>query len=73
MPALFEFEMALAACDPSSGLAPDGSSWWSVHYFDRRGVWTASAMGMSRAEAIKKARNRRRRARKEALNACKKK
>jgi len=64
MPALFEYEMALAAVDPWK-LREDGSNNWSVHYFDRLGRWTASATGMSKHEAMKKARNARRRARKE--------
>jgi len=49
--------MALAAVDP-----------WklrSVHYFDRMGRWTASATGMSKAEAKKRAAKGRRRARRE--------
>ena len=66
MPALFECEMALAAVDPFRGLRKDGSSYWSVHYFDRMGRWTASATGMSKVEAKKKAAKARRRARKEA-------
>lgn len=64
MPVLFEHEMALAAVDPWK-LRPDGSSNWSVHYFDRMGRWMASATGMSKAEAKKKAAKVRRRARKE--------
>jgi len=55
MPALFKYEMALAAVDPFCGLRKDGSSYWSVHYFDRMGRWTASATGMSKVEAKKKA------------------
>ena len=65
MPALFDHEMALATVDPFRGLREDGSSFWSVHYFDRMGRWTASATGMSKAEAVKKASKARRRARKE--------
>jgi hypothetical protein len=64
MPALFDYEMALAAVDPWQ-LREDGSSNWSVHYFDRMGRWTASAMGMNKADAKKKAAAARRKARKE--------
>jgi len=64
MPALFDYEMALAAVDPWK-LREDGSSNWSVHYFDRMGRWTASATGMSKADAMKKAAKGRRRARRE--------
>ena len=63
MPALFEYEMALAAVDPWRGLRDDGSNYWSVHYFDRLGRWTASATGMSKDEAKKKAAKSRRKAR----------
>jgi hypothetical protein len=65
MPALFDYEMALAAVDPWK-LRTDGSSNWSVHYFDRRGCWTASATGMSKNEAKKRAARDRRKARKKA-------
>jgi len=65
MPVLFECEMALAAVDPFRGLRKDGSSYWSVHYFDRMGRWTASATGMSKADAKKKAAKGRSRARRE--------
>jgi len=65
MPALFPHEMVLAAVDPFRGLRDDGSSYWSVHYFDRMGRWTASATGMSKADAKKKAAKGRRRARQE--------
>lgn len=64
MPALFDHEMALAAVDPWK-LRPDGSSNWSVHYFDRLGRWTGSATGMSKDEAKKKAVRVRRKAREE--------
>jgi len=62
MPALFDYEMALAAVDPWK-LREDGSNNWSVHYFDRMGRWTASATGMSKADAKKKAAKKRRKAR----------
>jgi hypothetical protein len=64
MPALFDYEMALAAVDPWK-LRADGSSNWSVHYFDRMGRWTASATGMPKDVAKKKAAKARRHARKE--------
>ena len=64
MPALFDYEMALAAVDPWK-LREDGSSNWSVHYFDRMGRWTASATGMNKADAKKKAAKGRRMARRE--------
>lgn len=67
MPALFEYEMALAAVDPWRGLMPDGSSYWSVHYFDRIGRWTASCTGLSKAQAKRKAAMARRRARRESV------
>lgn len=51
MPALFEYQMALAAVEPFRGLRDDGSSYWSVHYFDKMGRWTASATGMSKKDA----------------------
>jgi len=65
MPALFPHEMVLAAVDPFRSLRKDGSSYWSVHYFDRMGRWTASATGMSKADAKKKAAKGRRMARRE--------
>ena len=69
MPALFAHEMALAAVDPWRGLREDGSSYWSVHYFDRLGRWTASATGMGKAAAKRRAADARRKARKEARKA----
>ena len=54
MPALFDHEMVLAAVDPFRGLRDDGSNYWSVHYFDRMGRWTASATGLCKVEAKKK-------------------
>ena len=62
MPALFDYEMALAAVDPWK-LRKDGSSNWSVHYFDRLGRWTASATGMCKRDASHKATKARRKAR----------
>ena len=68
MSALFEYEMALAAVDVYRGLRGDGSNYWSVHYFDRLGRWTASCTGMSKSQAKKKAKAARRRARNETNN-----
>lgn len=64
MPVLFDHKMALAAVDPWK-LRPDGSNNWSVHYFDRMGRWTASATGLSKEEAQKRAAQARRKAREE--------
>ena len=66
MPALFDHEMALAAVDPFRGLREDGSSYWSVHFFDRMGRWTASCTGLSKDEAKKRAKRARRKAREES-------
>ncbi len=68
MPALFSYPMALAAVDPSMPLRPDGHNNWSVHRFDRMGRWTSSTVGLSKADAIKRAAKMRRREREEVLH-----
>jgi hypothetical protein len=60
--------MALAAVDPSMPLRADGHNNWSVHRFDRMGRWTSSTVGLSKAEAIKRAAKMRRREREEMLH-----
>lgn len=68
MPVLFPYPMALAAVDPSMPLRADGHNNWSVHRFDRMGRWTSSTVGLSKAEAIKRAAKMRRREREEMLH-----
>ena len=65
MSALFTHRMALAM--PNFGkLREDGTNNWDVHHFNRSGKWVSSNLELCKAEAQKRAKKARRKARKDA-------